>query len=119
MNDFQAGKLIKRLRREKDLTMVAFAKKIDLSQPSLSRIENGNQEITFTLLHKICSALNIRMGDFLYELEGQSKFQIGELNNESDFDLEELDSILQNIILSLSIDQKKGLYSLLLPYIEE
>ncbi|MDF1511617.1 helix-turn-helix transcriptional regulator, partial [Robertmurraya sp. DFI.2.37] len=46
--------------------MISFGEKqIGLSQPSLSRIESGNQEITFSLLEKICKALNISMGDFL------------------------------------------------------
>lgn len=117
MNDFQAGKLIRRLRRENKLTMVNFAKQIGLSQPSLSRIESGNQEITFSLLEKICKALNISMGDFLYELEGESKLQIIELNNEDEVDTEEeLDSVLNKMVSELSFEQKKGLYTLLLPY---
>lgn len=120
MNDTQAGKLIRRLRRENKLTMVDFAKQIGLSQPSLSRIESGNQEITFSLLEKVCKALNISMGDFLYILEGESKLQNIELSEEDDVETEkELDAILNKMISSLSLEQKKGLYTLLLPYTKD
>jgi transcriptional regulator with XRE-family HTH domain len=120
MNDTQAGKLIRRLRRENKLTMVDFAKQIGLSQPSLSRIESGNQEITFSLLEKVCKALNISMGDFLYILEGESKLQNIELSKEDDVETEkELDAILNKMISSLSLEQKKGLYTLLLPYTKD
>ncbi len=120
MDDTQAGKLIRRLRRENKLTMVNFAKKIGLSQPSLSRIESGNQEITFSLLEKICKALKISMGDFLYALEGESKLQNIELSEEDDVDTEEeLDAILSKMISALSFEQKKGLYTLLLPYTKD
>lgn len=117
MDDLQAGKLIRRLRRENKLTMVNFAKQIGLSQPSLSRIESGNQEITFSLLEKICKALNISMGDFLYALEGESKLQNIELSEEDEVNTEEeLDAKLNKMIASLTLEQKKGLYTLLLPY---
>ncbi len=120
MDDLQAGKLIRRLRRESKLTMVDFAKQIGLSQPSLSRIESGNQEITFSLLEKICKALNISMGDFLYALEGESKLQNIELSEEDDANTEEeLDAKLNKMISSLSLEQKKGLYTLLLPYVKD
>lgn len=120
MDDTQAGKLIRRLRRENKLTMVNFAKQIGLSQPSLSRIESGNQEITFSLLERICTALNISMGDFLYALEGESKLQNIELTEEDDVDTEEeLDAILSKMISALSFEQKKGLYTLLLPYTKD
>ncbi len=120
MDDLQAGKLIRRLRRESKLTMVDFAKQIGLSQPSLSRIESGNQEITFSLLEKICKALNISMGDFLYALEGESKLQNIELSEEDDANTEEeLDAKLNKMISSLSLEQKKGLYTLLLPFAKD
>ncbi len=120
MDDLQAGKLIRRLRRESKLTMVDFAKQIGLSQPSLSRIESGNQEITFSLLEKICKALNISMGDFLYALEGESKLQNIELSEEDDANTEEeLDAKLNKLISSLSLEQKKGLYTLLLPFAKD
>ena len=120
MEDLQAGKLIRRLRRENKLTMVDFAKQIGLSQPSLSRIESGNQEITFSLLERICKALSISMGDFLYALEGESKLQNIELCEEDDVSTEEqLDTILIKMISSLSLEQKKGLYTLLLPYTKD
>lgn len=120
MNDLQIGKLIRRLRREKKLTMVNFAKKIDLSQPSLSRIESGNQEISLSLLKKICNAVGISIVDFFYELEGESKLNRIELSEDDNLDSEEeLEAKLYKIISSLSFEQKKGLYTLLLPYIKD
>ncbi|WP_255211278.1 helix-turn-helix domain-containing protein [Geobacillus zalihae] len=42
-----------------------------ISQPSLSRIENGNQEITFQFLKKACETFNISMSDFFRNIGGK------------------------------------------------
>jgi len=119
MDNVQIGHLIRKLRRRNKLTMVDFAKKIGLSQPSLSRIESGEQEINFSLLGKICKVLNISMVDFISLAEGQSKLQYIEYDSEDLNTEEELNTILLKILSQLSFEQKKGLYTLLFPYIKE
>ena len=120
MNYLQAGKLIRKLRRENNLSMVEFAKIVGISQPSLSRIENGNQEITFQFLEKACETFNITMSDFFRLLEEKSKLHEFHLSKEDEVNSEEeLDKILANMISTLSFEQKKGLYTLLLPYLKD
>lgn len=120
MNYLQAGKLIRKLRRKNNLSMIEFAKMVGISQPSLSRIENGNQEITFQFLEKACETFNISMSDFFRILEEKSKLQKVHLKKENNVNSEEeLDTILANMISTLSFEQKKGLYIFLLPYIKD
>lgn len=120
MNDFQAGNLIRKLRKEKNLTMVNFARELGLSQPSLSRIESGNQEITLVLLEKICTVFNMSVSDFIHMLEGKSRLQKIEFSEDDRVETEEeLDIILSKVFASLSFDQKKGFYALLLPYLKD
>jgi len=117
MDDMQAGKIIRNMRKEEKLTMIDFAKKINISQPTLSRIESGHQEITFSLLEKICGVFDISMSDFFRTLEGKNELKKINLSEEDKVDTEiELDTILTRMISSLPLEQKKGLYTLLLPY---
>lgn len=120
MNFIQVGRLIKNLRKENNLTMIDFAKRIDISQPSLSRIESGNQEVTFSLLEKICREFNISLSQFFRKLEGKTELFTFEKSEEKNINIEqELDDELNKLISSLSVEQKKGLYILLMPYVKE
>ncbi|WP_153125974.1 helix-turn-helix domain-containing protein [Peribacillus tepidiphilus] len=122
MNQLVIGRLIKELRREKGITMIDFAKKINISQPSLSRIESGNQEVSLALLSKICEEFGISLSEFFLRAEGNSEFQKMqlELTNEDEDDIvDELDRKLNRMLSALTVEQKKGLYVLLLPYIKE
>lgn len=119
MNDLMVGRLIREIRKEKNITMVDFAKKIKVSQPSLSRIENGTQELSFTLLASICEEFDICISEFFLRLEGKRNFhdiQLEPTEGYSNDISEELDIKLHSIISSLSFEQKKGLYVLLLPF---
>lgn len=120
MNDFKAGNLIRKLRKENNLTMVNFARELGLSQPSLSRIESGNQEITLSLLEKVCTVFNISLSEFIHMLEDNSRLQRIEFSEDDKVATEEeLDIILSEVFATLSFDQKKGFYALLLPYIKD
>lgn len=120
MNFLQVGRLIRKLRKENNITMVDFSNRINISQPSLSRIESGNQEITFTLLEKICNEFEISMSIFFQILEDKKGMQITEEHEEISIDIEqELDKELNKMLSTLSKEQKKGLYVLLFPYIKD
>lgn len=100
--------------------MVDFAKMINISQPSLSRIESGNQEVTFTQLERICDEFGLSMSEFFQRVEGKNALLVIEEEEAKGIDIEEeLDEELNKIISSLSTEQKKGLYTLLLPYMKE
>lgn len=120
MNSLQVGRLIRTLRKDHSYTMVDFAKIINISQPSLSRIESGNQEVTFTQLERICDECGLSMSEFFQRVEEKNALLAIEEDEQKGIDIEEeLDNELNRIISTLSTEQKKGLYTLLLPYMKE
>lgn len=114
----QVGNLIKTLRKEHKMTMVNFSKLIGVSQPTLSRLESGSQEVTLSLLMNICNVFNITMSEFLKTIEGKNNSYKIEISNENVTSEDELNIILSDMLSSLNYEQKKGLYTLLLPYIK-
>jgi transcriptional regulator with XRE-family HTH domain len=122
MNNKMVGKLIKELRIDKDISMSEFAKRLKLSHPSLSRIENGNQELSFTLLIKICEELDISTSEFFSKLEGTTPRYImysKEIGKDSIDDSKELENKLKSMISELTVEQRKALYILLFPYFKK
>ncbi len=59
------GALLKRLRSRENLTQVAFAKKIGVSQANLSKMENGARNIGKTVAMRIARVFNIDYRTFL------------------------------------------------------
>ena len=59
------GERIKRLRKEKDLTLENLCYKNGLEPSTLSRIEKGNVEAKYLTLVKIAKAFNIELKDLL------------------------------------------------------
>lgn len=119
MDNLIAGKLIKEYRKEKNIKLIEFAKKINMAQSSLSRIENGTQELSISVLTNICEGLDISVSEFFLKLEGKKEFleTADESSKQSSFEIgEDLDSLLDKAISSLSADQKRGLYILLFPF---
>jgi transcriptional regulator with XRE-family HTH domain len=51
------GKAIRKQRLAKSLTLVSLAKKVELSQPFLSQVENGKARPSLMSLHRIAEAL--------------------------------------------------------------
>lgn len=117
MNYIQAGQLIRSLRREKNISMNELAQKLEVSQASISRIEGGIQEVNFTMLAKITEQFGIPLSEFFRRLEEKIDTKI--IINSTEQKSEDLNTELINLITSLSEEQKKGLYVLLLPYIKK
>lgn len=72
MNNVEAGLLIRKIRKEKNLKVAELANHLNISQPSLSRIENGTRDISFSMLNNICHHLDIPMSQFMYILENST-----------------------------------------------
>ncbi len=53
------GKAIKLCRNRKGMTQTALAKKVDLSVPYISQIENGQKDPTLSTIEKIASGLKV------------------------------------------------------------
>ncbi|MEH7109398.1 helix-turn-helix domain-containing protein [Bacillus sp. JJ1764] len=122
MNNLAIGRLVKQLRKEKKITISEFAKRIVSSQPSLSRIENGSQELSFSLLANICNELNITMSEFFFRLKRNNilhDLEVGSYGENEENINKELDKKLIDMIATFSVEQKKGLFKLLFPYIKD
>jgi transcriptional regulator with XRE-family HTH domain len=54
------GKRLRRLRQERGLTAVDFAKRARISRPHLYRLEGNHQEPTLSMLRKLAHALGVK-----------------------------------------------------------
>jgi putative transcriptional regulator len=60
------AKLANELRaRRGDLGQTAFAKKIGISQSTLNRIENEDQNVTIDMLEIICKRMKCKLSDLI------------------------------------------------------
>lgn len=66
----ELGKKIKKLRKERKITLMELSEKSGVSQGYLSRIENGKHDPTFSVLLQIARALQIQVS-MLYQEEKQ------------------------------------------------
>jgi len=58
------GAQLKKIRKEKGITLGELGLLGDFDKHALSKIENGKKHITVYSLHKICESLNISIKDF-------------------------------------------------------
>ena len=54
-----AGERIKRIRKEKDLTLEKFGEKVGVTKQTISRIENGINSLTDQMVLSICRAFSV------------------------------------------------------------
>ncbi|AHN22795.1 XRE family transcriptional regulator [Lysinibacillus varians] len=72
------------------------------------------------MLEKICNEFEISMSNFFQSLEDKKEMQVSDGHEEMSVDIEqELDKELTKMLSTLSKEQKKGLYVLLLPYVKD
>ena len=62
---FQIGLVLHLKREERGWTQLELVKKTGISQPNLSDLEKGKQDMTLTTFLKICRALAVRPGEVL------------------------------------------------------
>ena len=67
------GKRLKNLRVSKGFTLEQLAEKLKVSIPFISRIENGNLEISLRRLSQICEILDVPEGTILNGTTTSSK----------------------------------------------
>ncbi|GLX70798.1 helix-turn-helix domain-containing protein [Paenibacillus glycanilyticus] len=67
------GKRIRTIRLARGLTQLEFSKRIQLSRPSVTNIENGIQKVSLISLYQIGMALNVSIYDLLPESVGRNK----------------------------------------------
>lgn len=113
MSDLLIGRLIKELRKKNNMTMVDFAKKIKISQPSLSKIESGRQEVTFSLLESICKEFGITRSQFFQMLERDNIYHQTSLtlNFEESVDAnKEIEHKIGKLVSKMTFEQKRALF---------
>ena len=65
------GAVIRRLRREKNLTQKALAKELNISVAYINLIENNRRSITVPLLLNIASLFNIELSELTNDYNKQ------------------------------------------------
>ena len=66
LNNKLIGEKIRLLRKSRQFTIDKFSKSIGLSKSYLSQIENGQSNITVSLVKKICNGFDISITELLY-----------------------------------------------------
>ncbi|MEI8032254.1 MAG: helix-turn-helix transcriptional regulator [Chlorobiaceae bacterium] len=67
MTNEKIGHRIKQIRSAKGLSQEDLARQVDLPRTAITKIESGNQNVRFTELEKLATALGISLGDLLEE----------------------------------------------------
>ena len=57
------GESLKRMREEGGLTQAEMARALGLSRPTVTRLENADQNVTLRTLAQLCRALRCGVGD--------------------------------------------------------
>ncbi|GEM_PF-2217447 len=67
MDPLTIGRKVARLRKEQGLTTTQLARQVGLSQPQISRLENGHQGFRSATLQRIADALGVPSAYFFEE----------------------------------------------------
>lgn len=59
------GKNIKKYRKQRNITQIQLAQKLNVSNAWLCKLENGNRNTTIFRLSEIASVLNIKLIDLI------------------------------------------------------
>lgn len=105
-NDFLRsfiGKAIVSVRSEKNISQLLLAQEAGISQSQLSDIERGRFSPTFTTIYKICQALGVNFGDFLFK----ATYELENEDLREDFTIAELQPKLANVKHQLLNDRLK------------
>jgi transcriptional regulator with XRE-family HTH domain len=89
----QIGQKIKKLRELKNFTQEYMADQMDMTQPSYSKIESGETDVSYSKLEKIAKSLEIRPEDIMtfnenmvfnvmHNKDGQNGLVINQMSND-------------------------------------
>ncbi|ARJ18316.1 MULTISPECIES: helix-turn-helix domain-containing protein [Staphylococcus] len=81
----EIGKLIKQLRKENNVSLTDFAKKIGVNKSTLSRYENGSRKIPMEDIAEIANILNVTPERLLlkkYQSENENDHRAAHLEQE-------------------------------------
>ncbi len=93
------GIVISRLRDTKDIRQEALAKALKIPRPSVSQIEKGERDLSFTEFRKLLEVFQVSYDEFTELLrEGQVKKPIKRKNKKIKFDLEKFKQLFLYIL---------------------
>ncbi len=98
------NKKIKKLRKQKNITLKELSEKTNLSISFISQVERGVSSITITSLKKIADALEISMRD-LFDMEEEEESYIRTQDNKTLMNLEQ--SFTSHVRLSGKFENRK------------
>ena len=85
---------IKEIRKERHLTQKEFAEKLNISQPAISRYENGDREPKLDTWQKLADFLDVPVDYLLGISKDSSTLTIDDLNQEEQEAYERITDIL-------------------------
>jgi transcriptional regulator with XRE-family HTH domain len=119
LNSKQIGKIIQMLRKEKSISQETLSKALDIPRPSISQIENGNRELSFSEFQKLLHLLEISYEQFVELTQkptDNQKFKTSKINKKIKFNSEKFEQLLLYILQKCGSSPNVGetvLYKLL------
>lgn len=97
----KTGELMRKIRKEHKVSMIDLASALQTTQPRLSRVETGEQDISIKFIEQFCNYFDIPLHEFFK--------QIYESNDEENL----IDAQLIQSIHTLNEKQKINLFAFL------
>jgi len=72
-NRLAAGKVIQRLRKERNLSQEVFSGLADIARSHLAMIESGNKQPNFETIWRIANAFNIPPHELVKQIELEAR----------------------------------------------
>lgn len=69
------GELIRKIRKEHKVSMIDLAAVLHTTQPRLSRVESGEQDISIRFIEQFCKYFNVPLDEFFKQLYDTSNEQ--------------------------------------------
>jgi len=74
-NKFAAGKVIKRLRKERNLSQEVFSGLADIARSHLAMIEGGSKQANFETIWRIANAFNMHPHELVKQIELEAEIR--------------------------------------------
>lgn len=103
------GELMRDIRKQKGLTTIQLASQLNISQPKLSRIENGTQSVNIPLLYQFCEIFDMTLSDFFQLLEGRLEYDRIIKESKREYNSLGMDKEMEQLFASLNEKQKMAL----------
>lgn len=73
LNDIIVGRMIRKLRRDKDISQAQLAEALRMQQNVISRVEIGKRPVALGELRALCKFLGVTLGEFVRDYEARAE----------------------------------------------